>query len=129
MKYKARELDGWQLDAATATAEGYQVRTFNAGIRGVYRCDGWAVKNFIGYLSDNEPGPYYMPSRQWLRAGPIIEREQISINWPERSPVIGYEWHANIAREDDSFNCYGPTPLVAAMRAFVLSKLGEEIEL
>jgi len=29
---------------------------------------------------------------------------------------------------EEEWGCYGPTPLIAAMRCYVASKLGEEVE-
>jgi hypothetical protein len=114
MRYKIRELDGPLLDAAVALAEGYELD-----------CDGY---NLSVRESGGAPSAWH-PSTDWAQGGPIIERERIGVTWPEQSPALGYEWHANIAREDASFNCDGPTPLIAAMRAYCASKFGEEIDL
>lgn len=69
-------------------------------------------------------------STDWTDGGPIIEREKIGVD-----PDDDYDqWDAILkhsARADGvqlSFG-RGPTPLIAAMRAFVASKLGEEVEL
>lgn len=69
----------------------------------------------------------FCPSKNWQHGGPIIDRERISL-----SPSIrliqgdaGY-WIANM-REAAGVES-GPTPLIAAMRAFVASKLGGEVE-
>lgn len=61
----------------------------------------------------------------WAFAGPIIEREKI-----QTTPCEGY-WEANgigAGYSDDTFHT-GPTPLIAAMRCFVASKLGETVEI
>ena len=58
-------------------------------------------------------------STQWVLGGPIIEREKLTIEW------TGEDWMAFI-RHDEEF--FGPTPLIAAMRCYVSSKLGDEIE-
>ena len=63
----------------------------------------------------------------WAFAGPIIEREGISV-------VIagnGYCTATIIHDREDSegeWQVTGPTPLTAAMRCFVVSKLGEIVE-
>jgi hypothetical protein len=62
-------------------------------------------------------------SNVWDYAGPIIERELIGIEVEQTTPNI---WRAALLNEDPSF---GPTPLIAAMRAYVASKVGEEIDL
>ena len=62
----------------------------------------------------------YDPSTDWSQGGPIIERENIEIG---RTPV---EWRAQ--RYDFIRVAYGPTPLVAAMRCYVASELGDEVD-
>ena len=73
----------------------------------------WAVAKCEGE-------PVYSYSTNWLFGGPIIERERININ-----DFGGEGWEA-----DDSLGRYGygPTPLIAAMRCYVASKLGEEVD-
>lgn len=114
MKHKTEELSGVMLDAAVATADGMQID----GIRGGDCIIGETPNRYV-----------FSPSRHWFQGGPIIEREQISVTLPEQFPTSGHQWHANIAKELASFNCYGPTALIAAMRAFVMSQMGEEVDL
>ena len=59
-------------------------------------------------------------STDWAQGGPIIEREKMTLEW------TGEDWMAYIRHDEEYF---GPTPLIAAMRCFVASKLGEEVEL
>lgn len=66
-------------------------------------------------------------SASWSLAGPIIERELIELtndrNWREDGQ-FGRDWEAN----HPGFGYLGgDTPLIAAMRAFVASKFGEEV--
>lgn len=60
------------------------------------------------------------PSTLWIQGGPIIEREKITTEW------TGEDWMGYI-RHDEEF--FGPTPLIAAMRCYVASKLGDEVEI
>jgi hypothetical protein len=60
---------------------------------------------------------YY--STEWEDGGPIIERE-IQELWK----VCKDRWSASDWKNSPSF---GPTPLIAAMRAYVVSKFGEEV--
>ena len=60
-------------------------------------------------------------AEDWAQGGPIIEREKITLEW------TGEGWNAYI-RHDDEYPD-GPTPLVAAMRCYVASKLGDEVEI
>jgi hypothetical protein len=64
----------------------------------------------------------YAPSTDWAIGGPIIERELIMLE-PVTFASLGHSfagrWTAMMPGEDE---IYGPTPLVAAMRAYVASK-------
>ncbi len=64
----------------------------------------------------------YTPSTDWAQGGPIIEREKLAI-------CIG--WKQWLAFSDDTENAgvQGPTPLIAAMRCYVASKLGDDINI
>jgi Protein of unknown function (DUF2591) len=80
----------------------------------------WAVAKCEGYRLDLVPEGEYKPSADWAQGGPIIERENIAIDFD------GKAWTAS---DNDSPICHrASTPLVAAMRCFVASKLGDEIE-
>lgn len=62
----------------------------------------------------------FMPSTDWATGGPIIERERISIKQgPDRGCYAYFDHRDETAA--------GNTPLVAAMRAYVASKFGEEV--
>ena len=74
----------------------------------------------------------YSPTTSWAQGGELIEREEICIK-RQKPCSIGYEWNAwiwtkHIAKGGSSAGGSGPTPLIAAMRCFVASKLGEEVE-
>lgn len=59
-------------------------------------------------------------STDWAFGGPIIEREKITISDYKNMWVAGYN------------SCplsIGPTPLIAAMRCFIASRLGGEVEI
>ena len=62
----------------------------------------------------------YSPSTNWAQGGPIIEREEIAIllEYPK-------SWWAT----DGDTRSSGDTPLIAAMRCYVASKLGDEVEI
>ena len=67
-------------------------------------------------------------STDWSQGGPIIEREWLEITpWPNESDEE-LRWQC---KQHDSIDCvaFGPTSLVAAMRCYVASKLGDEIDL
>ena len=62
----------------------------------------------------------YSPSTDWALGGPIIQREEICVLAPVRGLWRGRK---------EGRTQYGPTPLVAAMRCYVSSKLGDEVEI
>lgn len=65
-----------------------------------------------------EDGRPYAPSADWSQGGPIIEREGINLVSPKAADDPPY-WEA-IGRERQH-GCIGLTPLIAAMRCYVLS--------
>jgi hypothetical protein len=128
MKHRTAELTGALLDAAVALAEGWKKGSH--GLEG-FRPDGqgWTepIKIEIGDRAvDGEvwqltPRPW---STDWNHGGPIIEREHIALDMPDRSP-----WKATKASASGWSVRYGSTPLIAAMRAYVASKFGDEVDL
>ena len=128
-------LSGAELDAAVARAEGRLVEADEPGwpagdLKKLQQKYGQPVVRWYG--GDGEIGGWEplsnqgSPSTDWSIGGPIIDREQISLLKP------GYggepEWTAgvNVIHSYDGweaeFEATGPTPLIAAMRAFVASK-------
>ena len=83
----------------------------------------WAVAKCEG-LPDTEYLRTHIDAWQfstdWSQGGPIIEREKIATN-----PYNDTEWFACKGDEPEQV---GPTLLVAAMRCYVASKLGDEVE-
>ncbi len=67
----------------------------------------------------------YKASTDWNIGGPIIEREKIDLNH-YRLQDLTAQWDASIDSWDSDWA--GPTPLIAAMRCYVASKLGDEVE-
>lgn len=79
----------------------------------------WAVAKCEGL-----DGAYpYSYSTNWIFGGPLIEREKIGI-WPSASNAHNGKW---CARMIDTYITYSPTPLIAAMRCYVASKMGDEV--
>jgi hypothetical protein len=88
----------------------------------------WAVAKAIG---EYKPVPVPNYSTDWAQGGPIIEREGISTRW-DSADYIGdtltnVTWSA--APCDEDYSHTGPTPLIAAMRCYVASKLGGDVEI
>lgn len=71
----------------------------------------------------------WRPSIDWAQGGPIIERERISAM--ETDAGSG-DWEAFIWLSPDMHMPLiqeGPTPLIAAMRCYVASVLGDTVEI
>lgn len=104
----------------------------------------WAVQQCEGARKDIDfvwwTDDHYTPSTDWAQGGPIIERENITVR-----PVFRAErteglsdiyrkdgWAAHIERKAFWLTpraSAGPTPLIAAMRCYVASKLGDNVEI
>ena len=102
---KTAELTGWPLDWAVAKAQD---------------------------LPEADDRKYFaLISRYscaWSQGGPIIEREKIELIPPvdENDPDWMAVWHQSDNGEAGVQE--GHTPLIAAMRCYVTSKLGDEVE-
>ena len=121
MKIKTAELLGPALDWAVAKLEEEHDKRLTVIRR----------EDHIGHPieRETESGSYayewWAPSRIWAQGGPIIEREGIEL---KRSLVAPFVWAAFAFRSPRA-HCTGPAPLIAAMRCFVASKLGDEVEI
>lgn len=83
----------------------------------------WAVATCEGVVYDNPAWTSY--STDWAQGGPIIEREKIGV-FHYIHGFHGPRWHASIG--SGGFGMDGPTPLIAAMRCYVASKLGDDVD-
>jgi len=104
---KTSELTGAALDWAVAKCDGLEI----------YFDDG--VVCLKGQPFDGNEH-YWLPTQNWAQGGPIIELERIELEHD------GFIWWARIKADEDYS---GPTPLIAAMRCYVASKLGDEVEI
>jgi len=113
---RTSELTGAALDWAVAKCEGGE-NTVDTWWIHIYGKD-WTLRKKCQRS--------WSPSTDWAQGGPIIERERIDLNWDVTisRPVEGL-WFACV---DDGDDVTGPTPLVAAMRCYVASQLGDEID-
>ena len=83
----------------------------------------WAVAKCEGFVQEgDEPWERgYEPfafSTDWSQGGPIIEREFINVTYDDL-------WTAEDVYGETQ---WGDTPLIAAMRCFVASSLGDEVD-
>lgn len=115
---KTNYLSGAALDWAVAKCEGIAL------------IDGCYNRLLIdGRMSRGQSmlAPY-KPSTVWTDGGPIIEHERIEL-WFDRFDDIDSALALWGARKfNDGIVAYGFAPLIAAMRCYVASQLGDEIE-
>jgi hypothetical protein len=89
---------------------------------------GAALDWAVCHLEGEQMSQYTRYSTDWSQGGPIIEREAIGF-WKYQFDAKGNEnpgWYAE--KFDGFFEC-GPTPLIAAMRCYVVSRLGDTIDI
>ena len=81
----------------------------------------WAVAKCEGDepLKDGGIGLSY--STDWLSGGPIIEREMLTVGPAKHEGYMAWAW-------PKAAGYWGDTPLIAAMRCYVASKLGDDVE-
>ncbi len=83
----------------------------------------WAVAECEGDEPLKVGGSGLAYSKDWLAGGPIIEREGVSVCPDEIAP-----WCAFFDKGEAACVLYtGSTPLIAAMRCYVASRLGDEV--
>ena len=108
---KTSELTGAALDWAVAKCEGLLA---------------FGYKDDMGLLlitlSTGET-EYFKPTLDWAQGGPIIEREKL---WVEPTDDGEQWWSTTLSGRHEG---EGTTPLIAAMRCYVASKLGDEVQL
>ena len=113
MKIKVSEAVGPTLDWLVAKCEGKN---------GVLHGSGIARCIVIAAASGVYKGTF-KPTENWSQGGPIIESE--GINLSAHYKIHTGEWQAWCERGPSA---YGSTSLIAAMRCFVASRLGDEVE-
>ena len=116
---KTSELTGAVLDWAVAKCEGATDFWFDTVATHWVKLDGKERALSKGWAQS------YQPSTDWSQGGPIIEREAVTVS--QGSPVLGLEWMACDA--GSTHVQHGPTYLIAAMRCYVASKLGDTVKI
>ena len=125
MKVKTSELTGTALDWAVAKTEGMHVNIARGGWV-VFDSDAFA--EFRNDYNDDKLQSF-RPSTNWAQGGPIIEKEKISLEHLHGAGDAGEDVWVATRTEGPSFSEeQGPTALVAAMRCYVASQLGDEVD-
>ena len=147
MRIKVSEAEGPVLVWLVAKCEDFDTRnnyrvwvtldneqiTFDCG------ADDWehAYEQALDAYPDGRPAAVeplseYNPLTNWAQGGPILEREHLQPSFQEHGKYKGL-WACNKWVKDRSgatvaISQYDPTLLIAAMRCYVASKLGDEVE-
>ena len=113
---KTSQLIGTALDWAVELAKGTS-----------WSDKGYFVfKNPDGTTRAVSSRPEWCYSTDWSQGGPIIERYAIGIR--RIRTIETWHWEAGPILSS-KLPSYGDTPLIAAMRCLVASKLGDEVEI
>lgn len=120
---KVNEATNIQLDWLVAIATGaQQVKTPEAQRWMLH----WPSPRLYDQPMWSVAAPKY--TADWSQMGPIIEREKVNLVYrPDINCVSGEvfpRWIASVV----THGAEGPTPLIAAARCYVVSKLGETAE-
>ena len=119
MKMQVNDLTGAALDYAVAVADG---RDEIKGFAPSRPRDRGFIE--VRFNPDRRAATArFDPSVNWEQGGPIIERERLYL---QPGPV----WYAMRSDVNQPMitRQSGPTPLIAAMRCYVASKLGDMVE-
>lgn len=125
---KVCDLSGALLDYWVLRAEGWvddRLHDMQLTRNGEYCIAGAAPNHAVGGHC------WRSPSTDWAIGGTLIERGEISVyasvDWKSERQHSLLHWVGVCERIFTRRGYIGPTPLVAAMRAFVAGKFGEEV--
>lgn len=129
MKIKVSESTPMQLNYLVGVAEGFQWQTDDPKV-GLH-CGKLVLVALDYALMDDWGLTPYAPAESWSVAGPIIEREEISLHTTPKFAAQCMKWDASQRNVNGACvrSQFGPTPLIAAMRCYVASRLGDEVEI
>ena len=104
----------------------------------VAKCEGEEYRDRMEWDGIGQDYPAHKYSTDWAQSGPIIDKEDIGfikckpLYFPkgDAKGVLGCDYYQPYIKAVIGVNAeYGPTPLIAAMRCYVASKLGDEVEI
>jgi hypothetical protein len=127
---KASQLISPELDYWVAKAEGRKCKlgkVFGGPNDGKTACLVWVEPTELMHGYNVE----YRPSSNWVHGGPILEHERVSVvsngaSW-DAYVDAGYTGPDGQLDSKSPIIWEAPTYLIAAMRAYVASKFGEEV--
>jgi Protein of unknown function (DUF2591) len=118
MKVKTSELIGEPLNYAVAIIE--------YGIKKVYINPDIRRKGIWVIPQKNGGKNHFHPSKSWAQGGAIIDRARMDFQWEPfgKAEVLALLWMDGVRH-----HAYGGCHLVAAMRCYVASRLGAEVDI
>ena len=125
IEVKTADLVGAALDWAVAKSTDFSVQVkpwgefSNASTGHKIKARGFRVwYEFDGDLEE------WTPSADWAQGGPLIESNQIELGW---NGIDGKSMWWMARHQELAAQQIGDTPLIAAMRAIVSSKIGDTV--
>lgn len=115
------ELDDDALDFAVAQALGARWE-MDSYVSGGGAQDFLVVEGRRYSWRNGDKDNLFSPSSRWDLTGPLLEREKL---FPQWSALWG-QWETPNPRHA-AFGVLGTTPMVSALRALVIGKLGDEV--
>lgn len=122
MKVKVSEAEGQVLDWMVNKASdlNYEIK------------DGAVITGGETVIDGLVYDELFEPSTDWSQGGPIIERERITLAYGEDEKdwfaCVGDSRRFDNDTPDGLEKVVSPTPLIAAMRCYVASKLGDAVD-
>ncbi|HIC7208561.1 phage protein NinX family protein [Burkholderia stabilis] len=131
---KVSKLGGALLDYWVARADGFLGGTVSEAVdafNGEREPCVFTTSNGTLRVAKEESVVDWSPSTDWAQTGPIIERARIDLSAPPNmdAPDEYVDWAASVDDPKVAYTAqyFGETPLIAAMRAYVASKFGDEV--
>ena len=118
---KTSDLIGVSLDWAVAKCEGATNLWYDTVATHWITLDGKDRALSKGWAQS------YLPSTDWAQGGPIIERARIGVE-----PWGGDAFWVAMTYSETGMTLqkkFGSKPLIAAMRCYVASRLGDDVEI
>lgn len=134
MKVKTSKLTGVALDWAVGTALKLPVE-----ICQIFQYGKPNGKCYISVGETDKDGSEidFNPSEDWSLGGELIEYKELTVEpiytsgkiqcWQSYGHDLKYDERGYYIPGSDN-KCYGPTPLIAVMRCYVTSIMGDEVD-
>ncbi|WP_047933271.1 phage protein NinX family protein [Pseudomonas putida] len=128
IEVRSSNLVGMALDWAVGIADGRELELPSAlrGCKCVVWCDPFVIRREGRPDFHDKTRRHWRPSTEWRDGGPLIDKYQGSVRH-DKHLNDGPCRYAGGTGMDAPWS-YGPTPLIAFCRSFVLAKLGDTVQ-